>query len=86
MCKRHLSDRHKSGNLFKSELDLFWSRIRAKMLDNLTVWGHFSELEHQIVLKFAENLSKGEILAEFEQNFADLEQKFTEFGQNLAPS
>ena len=23
------------------------------MLDNLTVWGHYSELEHQIVLKFA---------------------------------
>ena len=63
------------------------------MLDNLTVWGHFSELEHQIVLKFAEILSQGEILAELEQNFAELEQKFAELeqkfaelGQNLALS
>ena len=56
------------------------------MLDNLTVWGHFSELEHQIVLKFAENLSQGEILAKLEQNFAELEQKFAELGQNLALS
>ena len=56
------------------------------MWDNLTVFGHFSELEHQIVLKFSEILSQGEILAELEQNFAELEQKFAELGQNLALS
>ena len=56
------------------------------MLDNLTILGHFYELEHQIALKFAENLSQGEILAELEQNFAELEQKFAELGQNLALS
>ena len=54
------------------------------MWDSFTVLGHFSELGYHIILKFAENLSQGEILAELEQNFGELEQKFVELGQNLA--